>query len=295
MGDNDEGRHAGMPLLGGQRGRGSFSAFLQAFWPLAFIAFGGPQAHVGLMHNKFVEENEGRTAMVGQATFLELFSVAQSLPGPSSTQLAVSLAASFGGAAGALLTFACWHLPGFMVMTMAGWWFHSHLADETSLALIHAVAQHAIGLIAAAYALVLMASFKIVVACCADDFVRMGIALACMFVAVCIPPAWSSWAFIVLLVAGGVVHFAYVKMRGVDGDLELEQQQRQQEFDEQWNCGISQSTGAIFLALCIAITLVVAILPDSDLGYRVLKIFWRVGLCVFGGGVVVIPMLLRYV
>lgn len=115
----------------------------------------------------------------------------------------------------------------------------------------------------------------------------MAIALVSMFVAVTIPPQQSSWVFILLLVGGGVVYYMYVTLSG------NEHEQRSGEEGAEWNSHVAPSTGAVLLLLVLGITIVVAMLPGSDLGFRVLKMFWRIGLCVFGGGTVVVPMLLK--
>lgn len=268
----------------------SFRSFLSSFWPITFIAFGGPQAHVALFHETFVASPAEQTPKVPQSTFLELYALAQSLPGPGSTQLATSLGATFGGISGAIITFLIWHLPGFFVMTFAGVWFHSHLHDPSSLPLVQRVTQYAIGLISAAYAFVLIAAFKIVGTACADDNLKMAIALLSMFIAVVIPPASSSWVFILLLVAGGLAYFAYSTLRPAQSD-----RQEQSDTIPEWDCNLSQTTGIILLLICAVTTVIVAALPSSQLGYKMLKIFWRIGLCVFGGGIIVVPMLMKYV
>lgn len=264
-------------------------SFLLSFIPLSLISFGGPQAHVGLFHRTFVQPTPGATPKLSEPTFLELYALSQSLPGPGSTQLAVSLGATFGGPLLALLTFLIWHLPGFFAMAAAGVWFHSHLANAASVGKIQWLVDHAVGLIAAAFSFVLLAAFKIVSAVCANDPLKMAIALASMFVAVTIPPAASSWVFIVLLVAGGVVYFVVtaVSARGQDVDAEERAQA------EVWESQISPAIGVGLLLLVLALTIAIALLPAAPMAFRLLKIFWRIGLSVFGGGIVVVPMLLK--
>ena len=52
-------------------------AVFSAFLPLGFIAFGGPSAHIGLLHKFFVEKRK----WVDEARFLELLGVGQGIPG----------------------------------------------------------------------------------------------------------------------------------------------------------------------------------------------------------------------
>lgn len=280
------------PLLSQPAPKVSFARFISSFWPLSLISFGGPQAHVALFYDRFVQKPitnpDPSIPRLEESTFLELYALAQSLPGPSSTQLATSIGATFGGAAGAFITFLIWHIPGFIVMTGAGLWFHSHLADTSSIALIQTLADHAIGLIAAAFSFVLVAVYKIVSKTCAGDNVKMAIALVSMFVSVTIPPAASSTVFIALLILGGLfyyLYFMYVARHNVDD-------QNVQVF-EQWDSKVSPTTGIVLISVTLVVTIIISLLPSSNLGFRVLQIFWRIGLCVFGGGVVVVPMLLK--
>ena len=53
-----------------------------SFAPLGFIAFGGPQAHIALLHAHFVE----RRGWLSDEAFLELLALGHALPGPTSTQ-----------------------------------------------------------------------------------------------------------------------------------------------------------------------------------------------------------------
>lgn len=267
--------------------KASFIQFLREFWPICFISFGGPQAHVALLHNKFVDVVPGYDGpKVKESTFLELYSVTQALPGPGSTQLVTSLGALFGGLAGGFITFLIWHLPGFICMTAAGVWFHRHLNDPSSIDAINILTDFSVGLIAAAFSFVLIAVFKIVSNTCAKNHLKMVIALISMFIAVTIPPSSSSWVFILLLVFGG---FAFLLLSVFNRSAE----QSVTDIDDDWEARISPIVGIILIGFVVVATVVIALLPDSDLGYRVLKMFWRIGLVVFGGGVVVIPMLIK--
>lgn len=269
--------------------KATFWQFLQAFWPICFIAFGGPQAHVALLHQKFVDVPAGYTGpQMKESTFLELYAVAQSLPGPGSTQLVVSMGASFGGLFGSLVTFILWQVPGFVVMTIAGLWFHRHLNDPDSVTLIQSITDYAVGLIAAAFAFVLLAAFKIVSKSCAGNSVKVAIMLTSLFVSVTIPAKQASWVYIALLVAGGAVYYVYDALFVADNEEDS-------DIDPDWEANISPLAGALLIAVVAAVTVIVILIPADSPGNTVLKIFWRVGLLVFGGGIVVIPYLITYV
>lgn len=272
----------------GARTKHTFGQFLEAFWPLCFISFGGPQVHVALMQDKFVDVDDGYTGpTMKRSTFLQLFALAQALPGPGSTQLVCSLGATYGGLIGAAITFFIWHITGFIIMTGAGLWFHNNLSNPESLVFLDKLTDYCVGLIAAAFSFVLVAAFRFVKNTSTDP-VKVTILLFSMFIAIVIPSQASSWVYIVLLVAGGFVHYIHERFY-----LSGETQPDADDTDDDWEANVSPVAGALIIASVFVITFIIAIIPNDSIGTRVLKIFWRIGLIVFGGGIVVIPMLLK--
>ena len=53
------------------------------FLPLGVVAYGGPTAHIALLHERFVDKSKWLT----EEQFVELMAVGQGLPGPTSTQV----------------------------------------------------------------------------------------------------------------------------------------------------------------------------------------------------------------
>jgi len=88
---------------------------IRVYWFLGLIAFGGPTAHVGIFQDHLVRVHQ----WLKEDLFLELFALAQGLPGPSSSQLIISTAATHGGVLGGSIAFLMWNLPGFVVLTAA--------------------------------------------------------------------------------------------------------------------------------------------------------------------------------
>lgn len=72
---------------------------LVTFWPLGFVAFGGPQAHVAILRDHLVVQRD----WMDEEAFTELFAIGQGLPGPTSTQLVVSTALARAGPVGMLM------------------------------------------------------------------------------------------------------------------------------------------------------------------------------------------------
>ena len=66
---------------------GSPFEILLAFLRLGCLSFGGPVAHLGYFHAEFV----GRRRWCSAQTYAEIVALAQSLPGPASSQVAFAL------------------------------------------------------------------------------------------------------------------------------------------------------------------------------------------------------------
>lgn len=115
------------------------------FWPLGFVAFGGPQAHVAILRDHLViqrdwldEEQFTELFAIGQVSrsvtklvsekrkhiflhsYLLLTTTKKGLPGPTSTQLVISTALSRAGPLGGLMALILWNLPGLVVLTLCG-------------------------------------------------------------------------------------------------------------------------------------------------------------------------------
>ena len=79
-----------------------------AFFPLGWIAFGGPQAHIALLQERFV----ARRQWLDEERFVELLGLGQGLPGPTSTQMVVAVGTVRAGPLGGLLAPNPVSLPG---------------------------------------------------------------------------------------------------------------------------------------------------------------------------------------
>jgi chromate transporter len=92
----------------------TFPIFL-IFLRLGLTSFGGPVAHVGYFRKEFVEKRH----WLGDIAFAELLALCQFLPGPSSSQLGISIGLARGGVAGAVAAWVGFTLPSALIM---GWY-----------------------------------------------------------------------------------------------------------------------------------------------------------------------------
>lgn len=86
--------------------------FLRAVFFHSLTAFGGPQAHLGMMLKTFVQ----KTPYVSEQELMEYNSFCQLLPGASSTQTLTLIGYKRGGVTLAVLTLLIWILPASALM-----------------------------------------------------------------------------------------------------------------------------------------------------------------------------------
>jgi chromate transporter len=87
------------------------------FLKLGFTAFGGPAAHIAMMHDEVVK----RRKWLDEQAFLDLFGAANMLPGPSSTELAIFLGFQRAGWLGLILGGICFILPAMLIVLALAW------------------------------------------------------------------------------------------------------------------------------------------------------------------------------
>jgi chromate transporter len=79
----------------------------RVFLRLGLLGFGGPAAHIALMHEDIVR----RRRWITDAEFSDLLAATNLIPGPNSTEMAIHIGRRVGGWPGFLIAGACFILP----------------------------------------------------------------------------------------------------------------------------------------------------------------------------------------
>src|SRR5579884_2169989 len=87
------------------------------FLKLGITAFGGPAAHIAMMENEVVVRRRWLT----REEFLDMLGIANLIPGPSSTEMAIFIGHRLAGWRGLLLSGLCFILPAALIVTGFAW------------------------------------------------------------------------------------------------------------------------------------------------------------------------------
>ncbi|HEY3340505.1 MAG TPA: chromate efflux transporter [Anaerolineae bacterium] len=98
-------------------GPGRLREVAGVFLRLGFTAFGGPAAHIAMMRAEMVE----RRKWVSQAQFVDLIGLANLIPGPTSTEIAIYLGYLRAGWAGLVLGGVCFIAPAMLIVLSLAW------------------------------------------------------------------------------------------------------------------------------------------------------------------------------
>jgi chromate transporter len=87
------------------------------FLKLGFTAFGGPAAHIGIMHNEVVVRRKWLT----DEEFLDLLGATNLIPGPNSTEMAIHIGYLRAGWPGLLAGGFCFMAPATLIVLGLSW------------------------------------------------------------------------------------------------------------------------------------------------------------------------------
>jgi chromate transporter len=238
--------------------------FLKDVLMLALTAFGGPQAHIAHFQKVLVDKR----GYLSEADLLELNSLCQVLPGPSSTQTIIGIGFKIGGPNLAYLTLLVWTLPSVIFMTILGISLFDIQQLNWSLEFTRFIQPMAVGFVSyAAYSISLKT-----VNTKTGILIMAGAALTSYFIQ-------TPVIYPVILFLSGLI--ASAKFRS----------QPREEKDKvriQWANFLLWIGVLVFAALLGWAT---RSIPEVTRPIRLFENFYRNGSLVFGGGQVLTPML----
>ena len=236
---------------------------LSAFLRLGWTSFGGPIAHLGYFHTELVE----RRRWCSEETYAEIIAVAQSLPGPASSQVAFALGWLRGGWLGGLAAWTGFTAPSAALM-MCFAFAEASLHGKTGMAVVHGLQLSAVAVVGQA----ILVMRKLLT----PDWQRVLIALAAVVIATYAAASVST----LLAIAVGAL-CGEIFLRGDSAPMLPPLALR-----------LSPHAGTIAGVLYVGLLL--ASLLTAKTGPFVLQVasaFLRSGALVFGGGHVVLPLL----
>ena len=95
----------------------TYTDILFSFFLLGLTSFGGPIAHIGYFRNVFVKQKK----WLDEKTYLDFVSLCNFLPGPSSSQVGMSIGYHFKGISGSLLAWFGFTLPSAIILMIFGY------------------------------------------------------------------------------------------------------------------------------------------------------------------------------
>jgi chromate transporter len=98
-------------------GAGPVAQVARLFTRLGFTAFGGPAAHIAMMHDEVVT----RRGWLDDQRFLDLIGVTNLIPGPNSTEMAMHVGHERAGWRGLITAGACFILPAALIVLAFAW------------------------------------------------------------------------------------------------------------------------------------------------------------------------------
>ncbi len=116
------------------------------FGRLGLTAFGGPAAHIAMLHTEVVE----RRRWLADSEFLDLLGATNLIPGPNSTEMVLHIGFRQAGWAGLLVAGACFIGPAFLLVLLCAWLYTRYGTLPQAQALLDGLTPVVIAIIAVA-------------------------------------------------------------------------------------------------------------------------------------------------
>ena len=230
-------------------------------------AFGGPQAHISILLREFVEKKK----YISEIELLELNTLSQLLPGPSSTQTLIGIAWKVGGTKLAIITFLIWILPSSIIMCLAAISYKTFADHNKFIHIVRFVQPIAIGIVAYATYIFGKKFLKSQI----SYLLAIGALIATIFLR-------TAFAFPVLILLGGVISSIF------------EAQPEESKIRINLFSNVNPKKVAYFIGILVFFAVLGAIVNRTSpfsLPIRLFENFYRNGVLIFGGGQVLVPLM----
>lgn len=242
--------------------------FLKAVFLHSITAFGGPQGHIGMVLKTFVDRRKD----LSKDELMEYVSFCQLLPGASSTQTLTLIGYKKGGVKLAVLTLIIWILPACILMGGLSFIVGSIKKEDIQTSLFQFIQPMAIGFLAYAAFKAFQVSINNLITKIVMLFSLVGTYLLFK----------TPWVIPLLIILGGIVT-NFSNKRIPEKELIRPRQIR-------W-------TNIWLFVLIFAIAGILSETArkqnwENKKQYNLFENFYRFGSFVFGGGDVLIPLML---
>src|SRR4029078_10319558 len=240
--------------------------FLKAVFLHSITAFGGPQAHIGMMLKTFVN----RRPYVTEQELMEYNSFCQLLPGASSTQVLTLIGFKRGGVPLAVITLLIWIAPACFLMSAFSFLLPYMDAKNSGQQVFKFIQPMAVGFLAYAST----KSFRVAVNNTITQIIFIVSAIVTFFL------FKSPWIFPILIVLGGFVT-----------NLSEKRIPQKEVLPKKIKWGNIWLFAIIFFAAgVVSETARKNDWPNRNV-FNLFENMYRFGSLVFGGGQVLIPMM----
>ena len=237
---------------------------LVSFFLLGLTSFGGPIAHISYFRNTFVKDKK----WLDDDTYMEFVSLCNFLPGPSSSQVGMSIGYHFKGVSGAILAWVGFTIPSAFILILFGY-FVINFDDVIPSGFIQGLKSVVVIIVLQAI-LGMQKNFL-------KDFYSYSIAFFTALILILFP---SSLNQLLCLIISGLLGMYFYK------DVEIS------EISFHKPISITLSS-YIFLFLFFSFLFFLPIINsifETEIT-SLANVFYKVGSLVFGGGHVVLPLL----
>jgi len=250
--------------------RGSAFEVLRIFLRLGLTSFGGPVAHLGYYRAEFVE----RRKWLDEHTYADIVALWQFLPGPTSSQVGITVGIMRAGFLGALAAWIGFTMPSAAAMILFGYGL-TRFGDLSGAPWLHGLKIVAVAVVAQA---VWGMAQSLRPAAAKPLKIWATIAVGAAILALAVPSAVGQ---VVAILAGALIGWALLGSAqtppsGVSIAVHIPR-------------ALSVAAAILFVALLFGLPLLAAAVPAQPI--KLLDSFYRSGSLVFGGGHVVLPLL----